>query len=286
MSKMPDRPDNIEDKMAVIRHILLHGDRARIEQLENIVNDTDLLSEHVDPIIDNKIANIKDDFSNTFGKEVGSEFEKKLLSSEDLLLTVLSPMMGKMIKKFVSIEIKKLQDKIDQQFKPSFSFKRYYHIIRAKVFGIESSALFLADLDDFKTRLQDVFAIQISGLVIASARSKDSKSGDGDIFSSMLTAIKFFGEDSFKRKEGQKQELELIEYENQKIFLQNHHNYYFAAVLNGSLNNSEKDKLANQLMEFAGKEKKLNLPDISPEDCNYLSEQLKKTFFELDKVAV
>jgi len=286
MSKMPDTSDNIDEKLAVIRHILLHGDRARIEQLENIINDTNLLSEHVNPIIDNKITDIKNDFSNKFGTEVGLEFERKLLMSEDLLLTVLSPMMGKMIRKYISIEIKKLQDKIDQQVKRSFSFKRYYHIIRAKVFGIESSALFLADLDDFKTKLQDVFAIQISGLVIASARSKDSKSGDGDIFSSMLTAIKFFGEDSFKRKEGQKQELEFIEYESQKIFLQNHHNYYFAAVLNGSLNNSEKEKLASQLMEFADKEKKLNLPEISPEDCKYLSEQLKKAFFGLDKVAV
>jgi len=126
MSKMPDTSENIDEKLAVIRHILLHGDRARIEQLENIINDTDLLSEHVNPIIDDKIANIKDDFSNTFGKEVGSEFEKKLLMSEDLLLTVLSPMMGKMIKKYISIEIKKLQDKIDQQVKRSFSLKRYY----------------------------------------------------------------------------------------------------------------------------------------------------------------
>jgi len=276
---MPDTPDNMDEKLAVIRHILLHGDRARIEQLEKIIQNTDLLSEHVDPIIDHKITNIKGDFSNTFGKEVGAEFEKKLLLSEDLLLTVLSPMMGKMIRKFISIEIKKLQDKIDQQVKRSFSLKRYYHLIRAKVFGIESSALFLADLDDFKTRLQDVFAIQISGLVIASARSEDSKSGDGDIFSSMLTAIKYFGEDSFKKKEGQKQDLEFIEFQNNKIFLQNHHNYYFAAVLNGALNNSEKDKLANQLMEFAYKEKKINLPNISPEDSAYLSKQLKKYFF-------
>lgn len=283
MSKVPDTPDNIDEKLAVIRHILLHGDRARIEELERIINDTNLLSEHVNPIIDNKIVEIKGDFSNTFGKEIATEFEKKLLLSEDLLLTVLSPMMGKMIRKFISKEIQELKDKIDQQVKRSFSFKRYYHLIRARVFGIESSALFLADLEDFKTRLQDVFAIQISGLEIASARSKDSKTGDGDIFSSMLTAIKFFGEDSFKRKGGQRQHLEFIEYENHKIFLQNHHNYYFAAVLSGSLSNSEKEKLAHQLMEFADKEKKLNLTDISAEDSVYLSEQLKKTFFP-DKV--
>ena len=286
MSKMPDTPD-MDEKLAVLRHILLHGDRARIEQLENIINDTNLLSEHINPIIDNRIANIKDDFSNTFGKEVGSEFEKKLLLSEDLLLTVLSPMMGKMIKKYIGIEIKKLQDKIDQQVKRSFSFKRYYHIIRAKVFGIESSALFLADLDDFKTSTQDIFIIQRnSGIVIASAHGDDAKSGDGDIFGGMLTAIKAFGEDAFNKGGGGKQELEFIEYDSNKIFLQSHHNYFFATVLNGSLSNSEKDELANQLMEFAGKEKILNLPKIRPEDCKYLSEQLKKTFFKLEKVAV
>ncbi len=280
MSKMPDTSDNIDEKLAVIRHILLHGDRARIEELENIINDANLLSEYVNPIIDQKIVNMKDDFSDTFGKEVGAEFEKKLLLSEDLLLTVLSPMMGKMIKKFINIEIKKLQDKIDQQVKRSFSFKRYYHLVRAKVFGIKSSALFLADLDDFKTKIQDTFIIQRnSGLVIASAHADNAKSRDGDIFGGMLTAIKAFGEDAFSKGGNGQQELEFIEYDSHKIFLQSHHNYFFTTVLNGSLSNSEKEKLANRLMEFAGKEKKLNLPDISAEDCIYLSEQLKKTFF-------
>ncbi len=280
MSKMPDGSDNIDEKLAVIRHILLHGDRARIEQLENIINDTNLLGEHVNPIIDNRVADIKEDFSNTFGKEVGAEFEKKLLLSEDLLLTVLSPMMGKMIRKYISKEMQELKDKIDSQLKRSFSLKRYYHLIRAKVFGIESSALFLADLDDFKTKVQDIFTIQRnSGLVIASAHSDESQGGDGDIFSGMLTAIKAFGEDAFKKSGGEKQELEFIEYDSHKIFLQSHHNYFFAAVLNGSLSNSEKDKLADQLMEFAGKEKKLNIQNINGEDSAYISDKLKKAFF-------
>jgi len=280
MSKMPDTSDNIDEKLAVIRHILLHGDRSRIEQLENIINDTNLLSEHVNPIIDSKINDIKGDFSNTFGKEVGAEFEKKLMLSEDLLLTVLSPMMGKMIKKYISVEIKKLQDKIDQQVKRSFSFKRYYHLIRAKVFGIESSALFLADLDDFKTRIQDIFVIQRnSGLVIASAHADETKGGDGDIFGGMLTAIIAFGEDVFNKARGEEHKLEFIEYDSHKIFLQSHHNYFFAVVLNGSLSNSEKDKLETQLMEFADKEKRLNIQNINGEDGGHISDQLGETFF-------
>lgn len=280
MSKMPDTSDKLDEKLAVIRHILLHGDRARIEQLEDIINDASLLGERVNPIIDDKISDIKGDFSNAFGKEVGAEFDKKLMLSEDLLLTVLSPMMGKMIKKYISIEIKKLQDKIDQQVKRSFSLKRYYHLIRAKVFGIESSALFLADLDDFKTRVQDIFIIQRnSGLVIASAHADETQGGDGDIFSGMLTAIKAFGEDAFSKNKSHKQELEFIEYDSHKIFLQSHHNYFFAVVLNGSLNISEKDKLETQLREFAGKEKRLNIQDINGDDSGDISDQLGKTFF-------
>ncbi len=284
MSKTPDTSDNnIDEKLAVIRHILLHGDRARIEQLEEIIQNTDLLSEHVNPIIDHKIANIKDDFSNVFGNEVGTEFEKKLLLSEDLLLTVLSPMMGKMMRKYISKEIQGLKDKIDQQFKRSFSFKRYYHLIRAKVFGIESSAIILAGLEDFKTRIQDIFIIQRnSGLVLGSAHASEAELGDGDIFSGMLTAIKAFGEDAFNKAGSEKQELEFIEYDSNKIFLQSHHNYFFAAVLNGTMSLSEKDDLANQLMEFADKEKKLNLQEINGEDSAYISDQLKNTFFSQD----
>lgn len=281
MSKMPDPSDNnIDEKLAVIRHILLHGDRTRIEQLENIIQNTDLLSQHVDPIIDNKIVNIKENFSTTFGNEVGQEFEKKLQLSEDLLLTVISPMMGKMIRKYVSIEIQALKDKIDQQFKRSFPLKRYYHLIRAKIFGIESSALFLADLDDFKTTIRDIFIIERnSGLRMGSAHADDSQGGDGDILSGMLTAIKGFGEDVFNKSSGEKQELEFIDYESHKIFLQSHHNYYFAVLLNGSMSTSEKNELANRLMDFAGKEKKLNLKNITGEDSTYISDRLKEDFF-------
>jgi len=280
MSKMPNTSNNIDDKLAVIRHILLHGDRARIEQLERIIQNTDLLSQHVDPIIDDKIANIKKDFSSTFGNEVGAEIEKKLILSEGFLLTVISPMMGKMIRKFIAIEMQTLKDKIDNQLKRNFSVKRYYHLIQAKVFGIESSALFLADLDDFKTRLQDIFIIQRnSGLVMGDAHAKDSQGGDGDIFSGMLTAIKAFGEDAFKKADGEQQELEFIEYHSHKIFLQNHHNYFFAVVLSGSLSISEKDKLANQLMDFADKEKILNSKNITGADSEYISDRLKAVFF-------
>ena len=111
---------------------------------------------------------------------------------------------------------------------------------------------FLADLDDFKTNIRDIFVIEKdSGLRMASAHAEDSQGGDGDIFSGMVTAIKGFGEDVFNKSGRGKQELEFIDYESHKIFLQSHHNYYFAVLLNGSMSTSEKNKLADQFMDFA-----------------------------------
>jgi len=102
--------------------------------------------------------------------------------------------------------------------------------------------------------------------------------GDSGIFGGMLTAIKSFGEDVFKNADDGGQELRMIDYNSFKIFMQSHHNYYFAVVLKGTYNSSEKDKLSNQLIAFAEQEKKLNLKDFTGDDVQYISNQLRKFF--------
>jgi len=278
--------DNFDgQQLKRLREILLSEDRITIQrleernqqleqtiqQLEEIIERKELLSERVDPIIDNKISDIKNDFSNVLGAEVGLEFEKKLADSEDLILTAISPLMGKMIKKYISKEFQKLKENIDNKLKSTFSFKDKI----LSMIGIgKSSEERIASLDE--VIIQDVIVIQGNSGIMMGVYSREDV--ERDIFSAMLTAIKAFGQDAFRKSGSGNQELEFVEYDNYKIFLQNHHNYYFAVVLTGATAFKDKEDLSDKLYDFAEKEKRLNKQNITGEDVKYISDQLRKYF--------
>jgi|GEM_PF-497810 len=271
--------DDLDEKLAVIRHILLHGDRARIEQIEDIIESTELLSERVNPIIDTKITDIQNNFSGVFGEQVGQEFESKLHQSEDLLLTVISPMMGKMIKKYINGEIQKIKDNIDRKVKTTFSFKVFARNIKNKILGINNSDVVINQV--FKASIQDIIIIQRNSGLVMGKYSANEEDGDKDIFSGMLTAIKAFGEDAFRKSGSGTQDLGSIEYDSHRIFLHSHQNYYFAVVLKGPISTIEKDELGNNLIEFSVQEKRLNLKEFTSEDIKYISQKLKEFFKDL-----
>jgi len=271
--------DDIDEKLNVIRHILLSEDREKIQKIEEIIENTELLGERIDPIIDNKIADIKNDFHSVFGQEVGQEFEKKLALSEDLLLTVISPMMGKMIKRYINGEIQKIKDSIDQKVKRTFSFKRVFTNFRNKIFGIKTSDSLFNEV--FRASIQDIIIIQHNSGLVMGKYSTNEDEGDKDIFSGMLTAIIAFGEDAFRKSGGGQQNLGSIEYDNHLIFLHSHHNYYFAVVLKGAISTAEKDELTNHLIEFARREKRLNLKNFTSEDIKSISQKLKEFVIEM-----
>lgn len=276
--------NDADKQLAIIREILLHGDREQIQELQEkirelqtIIDSREEIEQRVKPILDDRIAEIKNDFPIVFGQEVGQEVEKKLLLSNDLLLTAISPMMGKMIKRYIAQQFQELKESIDRSVKNNFSFKRYYHTFLARVFGVKSSELILSELDAFKPDIKDIFVIQKdSGLLMGSYST--TKMGDSGIFGGMLTAIKAFGEDVFRRAGDGGQELEMIEYNNYKIFLQSHHNYYFAVVLKGIISTTDRIELSGKLTEFAEAEKRLNLVNFDGENVQYISNQLSAFF--------
>lgn len=277
-----------------LREILLSSDREKIRCLEEenqrleeevrhlkeIIEQEEELSKRVAPIMSKEVVRMKDGFSGTFGEEVKVEFEKNLRLSENLLIQVIGPIMGKMIKKYLNKEMQKLKDQIDHQVKTTFSFKRHYHTIRARVFGVKASEIWLAELDDYKAAIQDVLVIQRSGIPKGHyTKNPSEESGDKDIFSGMLTAIKAFGEDGFRESGKGQQHLEFIDYETFKIFLQNHEDYYFTVILRGVITSKDKHKLSEKLYDIAEKEKDLlNEQNITGETRQRISDMLKKYF--------
>lgn len=270
------RPDDTQDiaLFEQLQTILLSKDRKEIDAIKRTLYNHGELKKQVDPIFDEKIQVLKDNFPEEFGALVNESIEEKLEESKEQLLNVIYPVLGQMIRKFVSYQFQQLKDRIDESVQNTFSSKGIIGFIKSKVFGIRSSDIVLSDLD--KPLIQEVYVIQRdSGLLIGSYSKNNTM--DKDMIAGMLTAIKSFVEDAFQQEN---QELDLIQYGSYKIWIQNFYKYYFAVALTGSLSASETDSLSEHILEFAEDEMDVSLHMITSKLNEEISGKLETKFKE------
>lgn len=264
--------------LSQLKSILLKQDRQEIDSIKKTLYTKEGLKKEVNPLIEERIEYLKSNFSKELGVHVDSVIEEKLEESKEQLLNVIYPVLGQMIRKFVSFQFQLLKDRIDQQVSSVFSTKGLIGQIKSKVFGIRSSDLVLSDID--KPIIEEVYVIQRdSGLLIGSYSRQETM--DKDMIAGMLTAIKSFAQDAFHVE---KQELELINYGNFKIVVQNFFSYYIAVALSGSLSSQEQDDLGLILLEFAEKDMKdvslhLITSTLTKEVSSKLEHHFKKDIF-------
>jgi hypothetical protein len=271
---MENQSSNVEESamLGQIRSILLKDDRNEIDSIKKTLYNKEELAKEVSPIVEERVQYIKDNFRKEFGKPVDKIVEMKLEESKEQLLNVIYPVLGQMIRKFVNYQFQLLKDRIDNQVNSVFSSRGILGQIKSKVFGLSSSDIVLSDLD--KPMIEEVYVIQRdSGLLLGSFSRKVTV--DKDMIAGMLTAIKSFVEDAFQRE---KQELELIEYGNYKILIQNFFSYYISVAVSGSLSNKERDVISETLLEFAEEKMPDNLQLIDTELQNKISEGLEEFF--------
>ncbi len=232
----------------------------------------DKLSEKVAPIIEQRIDFLKKNFPREFQCSVEQIVDEKIRASQDELLNVLYPTIGKMIKKYIAYQFQLLKETIDEQLNRVFSFRGLAMRTRSVLLGVSSSDMVLSGIDG--PIVEEIYIIERnSGLLIGSASLHLTI--DSEVIAGMLTAIKSFVEDAFQRE---KEDLEMIEYGTYKIFIQNFHSYYIAVALSGSLSAAEKEKMSDSLLDFAEKELSPLLGKETQANHHRISERLQ-TFF-------
>lgn len=266
--------ENKQDKELLIQlqSIILKEDRAAIERLQKAINDPVLLSEKVSPIIEERMAFFKEQFPVEFKGTVDKLIERKLKTSQAEILDVIYPLMGKMIKKYVNLQIQIVKDSIDERIKDTFSSRGLLWRIKNSIFGISASDQIIHEMRDYK--IEEIYVIQRdSGLLFGSASTENTI--DQDVIAGMLTAIKSFVEDAFKRE---REDLEMIQYGTYKILLQNFYTYYIAIAISGSMSSTERENLANELLTFA--EENLKTLPTEPDALSFkiVSANLQKEF--------
>ncbi len=234
-----------EELLHQLQNILLKDDRVAIERLQETIDDPTLLSEKISPIIEERMMFFKEAFPKEFKATVDKMIEVKLKASQEEILDVIYPVMGKMIKKYVNHQIQMLKDSIDESIKKTFFSKGILWRIKNSLFGIKVSDQVIHDLKDYQ--IEEIYVIQRnSGLLFGSASTENTI--DQDVIAGMLTAIKSFVEDAFKRE---REDLEMIQYGTYKILLQNFYSYYVAIAISGTMTSTEREDLANELLTFA-----------------------------------
>lgn len=248
------------EKLIKLKELLLNEDRVfaqnildKLDSLEDTITVPEKLSEKVNPIIDKKLDQFVEDIPDRLGPTIAEALTK----SQDKVVEVLFPIIGKMIKKYIQQEIKALSDAINGQVQSTFSIKTWQRKLKALFSGVSEKEIILSELN--KSTVEQIFLIEKgSGLIISSASKQESI--DEDMIAGMLTAIKSFVEDAFKRDQ---QSLELIQYELFEIYIQNFTTYYFAVVISGGFDIAFKNKIENELFDLAAE---IHSDDIDREE--------------------
>lgn len=240
------------DKLALLKELLLTDDRAyaasiykKIKALEEIINEQQKLSSKVDPIIDERLEEFIEEIPETLGPTITEALAEQIKNSKDQVVEALYPIMGKMIKKYISQEINLLTERINKQLEDSFSAKSWKRKFRSWFGGVREEELLLSELSSVSQVEQVLVIEKDSGLLIGQYAKTETI--DKDMISGMLTAIKSFVEDAFNERG---QNLELIEYELYHIHIQSFVSFYIAVAISGEYNLIFKNKIQDIIFNF------------------------------------
>ncbi len=217
----------------------------KLSELDQQLNDRDQLEERVGPIIEDQEAKMQRNFPALFGPQITESIKKQIKESQDEVIEVLYPIIGRMIKKYITSEIEMLSERVDRQMDLAFSWEGWKIRIKAWFTGTPQKELMLSNL--IEPKVNEIYVIEKeSGIMLGSFSKQEGL--DKDVVAGMLTAIKAFVEDAFESGE---QELESIDYQNFKIIIKSFKSFYIAVVCNGGMTASFRNKLDDELLTFA-----------------------------------
>lgn len=258
------------DKLSILKDLLLTDDRAyaesihtKIKVLEDLIHKQEKLSGKVNPIIDEKILEFTKRIPETLGPTITATLAEQIKNSKDQVVEALYPIMGKMIKKYISQEISLLTERINKQLEDSFSANSWKRKFKSWFGGVKEEELLLSQLSAISQVEQVLVIEKNSGMLIGQYAKTETI--DRDMISGMLTAIKSFVEDAFNEKS---QNLELIEYELYHIHIQSFVSFYVAVAISGEYNLIFKNKIQDIIFNFTDNFLNLfdNLEEIKDED--------------------
>jgi len=222
------------DALEKLKAILLTSEKERLAHLEGEVSDLyaqladkERLLETLDPIIADllykKIMESKNTMAEALAPVMGSALRAQIAEAKDDIADALHPVIGSAVRKSVAEAMKNLMKAINERidkivnrgFRASNKLDRLTLLREALPFHLE----------------QMFYIHRESGLLLSHASFNPQHSGNEDIISGMLTAIRAFSKSAFAAQE---ESLYEIQYENLNIFIEDGKYAYLACVVSGT----------------------------------------------------
>ena len=231
-----------------LRSILLEDDRKEVDQIKRVLNDKEAFYAYLEPHLDRKLSEFRKDFPIEYQRLVWQMIDEKIEGSQEKIVETIYPVMGQVIRKYVEHQFQAFRESIEERIREAGRKLSFWERFTRKNTDISDAHRLIGELN--RLRIVEIYLVERhSGLVIAHAAEEQNL--DADAIAGMLTAIKSFVEDAFKRDNEQ---LDYIQYANYKIVVENYRSYYIAAMVEGNVTMLDRMKLLEQLNQFIVKE--------------------------------
>lgn len=258
-----------------LRAHLLREDRAATRRLEDLVEDPARLFEKIAPEIEPRLAFLRENFPTAYRSVVDKLIQERIQNSQEQIVEVIYPVLGSMVRKYIEHQFQLLKESIEQRLDEMRARLNFWQRLRARMAGISETELLIAAAN--APSVEEIYLVEHnSGLLLAHAARHTNL--DREAVAGMLTAIKAFVEDAFRRE---REELDYISYDHYKIVVQNYRACYIAALIEGSVSARERSVLSQKIETFILKEiGQLRLNAADETQSSHLSARLRAWFIQ------
>ncbi|MEM9986627.1 MAG: hypothetical protein AAF804_16170, partial [Bacteroidota bacterium] len=227
-------PKEAEQLLNELRALLLDQDRhtreglaQKLNELEAVLNDPEALGQRLEPILEDQVQYLQENFPELFGRYLSSAIKLQIRNSQGEIIDALYPIMGKLINRYLRAEIERISQRLDQSLKDPFSWENIKLRFKAWFSGVSYQELLLSRTDP--PIVEDLFLID-KNTGLAMAHYSLHELTQPEVVAGMLTGIKSFVEHAFDQPD---QELQNLEYEQFKILIFSFQTFFLAAGLKG-----------------------------------------------------
>jgi OOP family OmpA-OmpF porin len=222
-------------QLAELRKAILGLDNQDLQRLSNLVKDPELFSEEISQLLPFSIKKLyeRGDIDlGTLRQLIEQVLTQSVKDNPRNLTNILFPIMMPAIRKAVAEDIKRMMESLNTSLEYGFSPKRIGWRFQALFSGKKYAEIVLSHAYVYK--VNQVFLIhKATGLLLHQVFDEELKqTSDADMVSSMLSAIKDFVQDSFKR-DGDEQ-LDTIAVGNFNIWIEQGPHAIIAAIVEGN----------------------------------------------------
>lgn len=216
-----DRSRDLKTEIEILRR------RAQADSEGLIARVTPVLGD----MIGRSIRDSRDEMAEALGPVMGEAIRVQIRDSRKDMVEALYPVIGETVQKAIGEFAREFQRNIDARLQAAFGPRGVLRTALARLRGVSPSQLAMRDSLPFS--IKEVFLIQHgSGLLIAHSHHGTAELTDSGLISAMLTAIRDFVHDSFTQG-GKEEELDEVQYGDQRIIIQSGRVAYLAAVITG-----------------------------------------------------